>query len=91
MLKVWLSPPGFALRPSDRAASEVRVARRPRINGEGEFSPGVDRILVPRAVDVQKPAARERARFRPAEALEQRHASVKIGVSGGFGADQHQL
>jgi hypothetical protein len=35
--------------------------------------------------------ARERAHFRAAKALEQRHASVKIGVSSGFGADQHQL
>ena len=60
MLKVWLSPPGFALRPSDRAASEVRVARRPRIDGKGEFSPGVDRSLIPRAVGIQKSAACER-------------------------------
>ena len=97
MLKVWLSPPGFAEKCSatsgrfDRAASDVRVARRPRIDGQGESPPGVDRSLVRRAVGVQKSAARERAHFRPAEALEQRHAPIKIGVSSGFGADQDQL
>ena len=63
--------PGFCgkvqryLRLSDRTASEVRVARRTRIDGEGEFSPGVDRHLIPWAVDVQKPATCERAYFGP--------------------------
>src|SRR5215211_4606187 len=96
MLKVWLSPSGFAEKCSPTAGfPTVRLprfgSRRSRIDGESEFSPGVDRRLIPRAVGVQKPAARERAHFGSAEALKQRHAPLKIGVSSGLGADQHQL
>src|SRR6266851_6755131 len=76
-------PAQLDLRLSDRTASDVRVARRPRIDWKGKFSPGVDRGLIPPVVDVQEPAARQRAHLGAAEALEQRHASLKIAVSGG--------
>ena len=78
-------------RLSDRAASDVRVTRRSHIEWEGEFYPSVGRSQISPAVGVQKPAARQRAHLRAAEALEQRHAPVKIGVSSGFGADHRQL
>jgi hypothetical protein len=79
------------LRLSDRTASDVRIAWRPRVNWEGKFSPSVDRGLISPIINVQEPAARERAHLGAAEALEQRHPSIKVGVSGGLGADQHQL
>src|SRR5262245_66636484 len=97
MLKVWLSPPGFANQGSptsgfsDGTAPDVRIARCPCVDWEGEFSPSVDRSLIYTAIDVQEHLARERAHLGTAEALEQRHASVKIGISRGLGANQHQL
>jgi hypothetical protein len=92
MSKLWLRKEvPRHLRSSDCAASEVRVARRPRIDREGELSPGIGRSLITRTVGIEKPAAGERAHLGPAEAFKKRDATVEMGVSSGFGADQYQL
>jgi hypothetical protein len=44
-----------------------------------------------RMASAAEAAARQRADFRAAEALEQRHAPLRIGPHGSFGADQDKL
>ena len=83
MLKVSLSPPGLVnhcshLRPVDGAARHVRIARGPEVKRHGQPPPRVARGLVRMAAKLQKAAARQRAYFRAAKALEQFHAPLWV-------------
>ena len=85
MLKLWLSPPGLVNQCSTsgrltarRAMSGSRgvrdIERQGRAAATRRPTPDPDGPS-----KLQEPAARQRAHFRAAEALEQRHAPVQIG------------
>jgi len=78
------------LGPVDRAARHIWMTRGTEIVRKGQSSPSGERILI-MALDLQEPAACQGASFRPAKALEQRHAAVAMRASGGLSADQDQL
>src|ERR1700712_1839336 len=87
----FCEPAQAHLRLSDRATSDVWVARRTRIDRESEFSPGIHCSLVSPIIDIQESPSCQRAHVGPAEAFEQLHASVEISISGGLCANEHQL
>src|SRR5439155_8685011 len=64
------------LRPADRAARRVRIARNARVQRHGELSPGLERSLIGMPLNLQEAAARQRSHLWPSEAFEQRHAPV---------------
>src|SRR4029453_19396340 len=66
------------LRPVEGAARHIRIAWGSEVKRHRQLPPRVARGLVRMAVKLQEAAARQRAYFRAAKALEQFHAPVWV-------------